>query len=262
MDGENDKIIDLFTGQPMTKEDLEFTKVLEDLDWDDLDEGCGTVLNKEKWELYQRIARYFDNLLGNDSAILKVQYSDKPYPASDTASVQITFPIISTPKPETRAAIADAITVCDMFCVLSGEDKRIRMLFSVHNIWKDFGHKEEPEMDINPKNFKDIQILHRAIREFIMESPAYDEAEFDCDAAALYLAWFGLTDEQIKAYRKADVLDDGIMINGTKHTLPPEILNIFLRLRDSKGYYTHGGDDGLIFHAYEESDRLIRDAGK
>lgn len=259
---ENDKILDLFTGQPMTEEDLEFTKELEGCDVFDTYEGHGTVLNEEKWGVYQQLAESFNNLLGKDKAILKVRHSECPYPMSDFDCITVTFPVISSPEAETRKVIADAINACDMFCISSGNDKKVRMTFSVLNIWKDFGYKERPKMNIDPKSFKDIQELHLAIWELVMESSAFDETEFDCDAVALYLTWFGLTDDQIAAYRKADVLGDGIMINGAKRTLPYDILNIFLRLRDSKGYFANGGEDGVVFHAYEESDCLIRNAEK
>ena len=68
-------------------------------------------------------------------------------------------------------------------------------------------------------------------------SECYDETLFDLPAVILYLAWFGLTEEQIINFPKEDVLDDGVMINGEKTEMPFEILQVFKRLRDAEGYY-------------------------
>lgn len=115
-------------------------------------------------------------------------------------------------------------------------------------------------MNINPKDFQDIQTMQLAIQDFIMSSGSFDESEYDCDAAALYLAWYGLTKEQIKMFQKDDVWDDGIIIRGKKELLPYNILCVFRRLRDADGYYTASG--GMVFHAYEKSDYLIRRVAK
>lgn len=258
---ESDKIIEMFK-HPMTEEELDSVMEFDDVD-DDWYEGHGTILNEEKWKLYQRLAASFNALLGKDKALLKVRCSEDPYPFSNYDAVTITLPVVSTPEADLRKAIADAINVCDMFCVSTGDDKKIRMSFSVRNIWNEFDWKDKIELDIDPKNFKDIGRLHFAIQELVTRSDAYDPDEFDRDIVALYLTWYGLTDDEIKVYRKADVLDDGIMIHGEKKTPFPEILGVFQRLRDANGYYTRGDtEDGVIFHKYKDSDYLIRDAGK
>lgn len=257
MKNKDNKILDLSTGQPV--EDLEFLRELEDVDDDDWYEGHGTELNKDKWKLFQQIAKSFNDLIGKDKAIAQVRHSNDPYPFSNTEAVHVTFPVVSAPDAATRKVIADAINACDRFCIFAG-DRKVTMSFSVRDIWKDFDYKDG--LDINPKIFPSIEKLHFVIWKLVSRFDAYDAAAFDCDAVALYLSWFNLTDEQIKAYRKADVLDDGIMVNGKKEALPPDILKVFLRLRDSKGYSTATSKDGVIFHAYEKSDRLIRSVGK
>lgn len=111
-------------------------------------------------------------------------------------------------------------------------------------------------MNINPKDFENIQALHRAIQEEIAVSGAHDPAEYDRSAVSLYLSWYGLTAEQIKMFRKSDVLNDGIIIDGKMAQVPSDILDVFIRLRDSEGYYTAG--DRVIYRRYEDSDYLIR----
>lgn len=104
--------------------------------------------------------------------------------------------------------------------------------------------------------YKNLGLLHQAIQASIKEAKCYDKTLFDLPAVILYLAWFGLTEEQIISFSKADVLDDGVMINGEKANVPFEILQVFKRLRDSDGYYQQAR--GVIFRAYVYSDNLIR----
>ena len=104
--------------------------------------------------------------------------------------------------------------------------------------------------------YKNLGMLHQAIQDSINVSECYDETLFDLPAVILYLAWFGLTEEQIINFPKEDVLDDGVMINGEKTEMPFEILQVFKRLRDAEGYYQQAR--GVIFRAYVYSDNLIR----
>lgn len=104
--------------------------------------------------------------------------------------------------------------------------------------------------------YKNLGMLHQAIQDSIKVSECYDETLFDLPAVILYLAWFGLTEEQIINFPKEDVLDDGVMINGEKTEMPFEILQVFKRLRDAEGYYQQAR--GVIFRAYVYSDNLIR----
>ena len=104
--------------------------------------------------------------------------------------------------------------------------------------------------------YKNLGMLHQAIQDSIKVSECYDETLFDLPAVILYLAWFGLTEEQIINFPKEDVLDDGVMINGEKTEMPFEILQVFKRLRDAEGYYQQAR--GVIFRAYVYSENLIR----
>lgn len=104
--------------------------------------------------------------------------------------------------------------------------------------------------------YKNLGMLHQAIQDSIKVSECYDETLFDLPAVILYLAWFGLTEEQIINFPKEDVFDDGVMINGEKTEMPFEILQVFKRLRDAEGYYQQAR--GVIFRAYVYSENLIR----
>ena len=104
--------------------------------------------------------------------------------------------------------------------------------------------------------YKNLGMHHQSIQDSINVSDCYDETLFDLPAVILYLAWFGLTEEQIINFPKEDVLDDGVMINGEKTEMPFEILQVFKRLRDAEGYYQQAR--GVIFRAYVYSDNLIR----
>lgn len=104
--------------------------------------------------------------------------------------------------------------------------------------------------------YKNINMLYEAVKDSIDSSECYDPATFDPPAVAIFLAWYGLTKEEIADYRKADVLDDGIMIKGEKIVPPFHILQFFTALRDSEGYYQQAR--GRIFHAYPYSEYLFR----
>lgn len=104
--------------------------------------------------------------------------------------------------------------------------------------------------------YKNINMLYEAVKDTIESSECYDTATFDPPAVAIFLAWYGLTKEEIADYLKADVHDDGIIIKGEKITPPFSVLQFFTSMRDAEGYYQQA--KGRIFHAYPYSDYLIR----
>ncbi len=104
--------------------------------------------------------------------------------------------------------------------------------------------------------YKDIDMLRNAIWDSIRSAMVDDETVYYMPAVILYLAWYGLTEEEILNYEKSDVLDDGIMIHGNKLVIPPDILGIFTRFRDADGYYQLAKNE--IFHKYAYSNYLIR----
>lgn len=104
--------------------------------------------------------------------------------------------------------------------------------------------------------YKDLGMLRNAIQDSVRSSECYDEAMFDPAVASLYLAWYGLSQEEIIEYLKTSVLDDGIIIHDEKLQIPFDILQIFRRLRDAEGYYQQAR--GVILRKYVYSDYLIR----
>ena len=99
-------------------------------------------------------------------------------------------------------------------------------------------------------------MLYEAVNDSIQLSECYDSTRFDSAAVAIFLSWYGLTKDEIADYRKENVLDDGIIINGEKITPPFHVLHFFTSLRNAKGYYQQA--KGVIFHKYLYSDYLIR----
>jgi len=104
--------------------------------------------------------------------------------------------------------------------------------------------------------YKDLGMLRSAIQDSVRSSECYDETMFDPAVASLYLAWYGLSQEEIIEYPKTNVLDDGIIIHGEKLQVPFDILQVFRRLRDADGYYQQAR--GVIFRKYVYSKYLIR----
>lgn len=83
-----------------------------------------------------------------------------------------------------------------------------------------------------------------------------DETMYDVPSAILYLAWYGLSEEQVLTLPKSAVLEDGIMLDDQKIEMPHFITDLLVRLRDAEGFSTKGR--GIIFRKYMYSDYLIR----
>lgn len=104
--------------------------------------------------------------------------------------------------------------------------------------------------------YKNVAMLQEAIEDTIKTSESYDETLYDLPATILYLAWYGLTEEQIINFRKDAVLENGIMVDGAEIEIPFNIMQIIRRLRDADGYSQQA--KGVIFRKYVASDYLIR----
>lgn len=104
--------------------------------------------------------------------------------------------------------------------------------------------------------FKDLDHLRRAIEDTIFTASRIDDSAFDVPSAILYLAWYGLTEEQVLTLPKTAVLEDGIMLNGEKIEMPYFVTEMLTHLRDADGFETQGR--GRIFRKYMYSENLIR----
>lgn len=104
--------------------------------------------------------------------------------------------------------------------------------------------------------YKNVAMLREAIEDTIKTSESYDETLYDLPSVMLYLAWYGLTEEQILNFPKNAVMEDGIIVNGAKIEIPFGIMQVFKRLRDADGYFQQA--KGVIFHKYTDSEYLIR----
>lgn len=116
------------------------------------------------------------------------------------------------------------------------------------------------DLKINESNgvqyYKNIGMLHQAIQESVKVSECYDETLYDLPSVILYLAWYGLTEEDVINFPKENVTDDGVVVDGQKIEMPFAVFQIFRRLRDADGYYQQAR--GVIFHSYTFSENLIR----
>jgi hypothetical protein len=101
-----------------------------------------------------------------------------------------------------------------------------------------------------------LDILQDLIEESIMSSDAYDRCLYDMPRAALYLAWFGLTEQQTLDLLKSDVLDDGVIVDGTKIPVPPSVASALIQCRDSDGYYMVSR--GVRMRPYKPTEYLMR----
>ena len=104
--------------------------------------------------------------------------------------------------------------------------------------------------------FKNIAMLKEAIDTTVYEADPYDPQIFDVPISILYLAWYGLTEDQIINLRKSDVTESGIILNGIHIIMDGFVVNMLEQLRDSEGYYQQAR--GRILRKYVYSDYLIR----
>lgn len=104
--------------------------------------------------------------------------------------------------------------------------------------------------------FKNLNHLREAIEDTVKVADRVDETVFDVPSAILYLAWYGLTEEQVLTLPKTAVLEDGIMLDGKKIEMPYFVTELLNRLKEADGFNTKG--KGIIFRKYVYSENLIR----
>lgn len=104
--------------------------------------------------------------------------------------------------------------------------------------------------------FKNLNHLRFAIDDTKKNCGREDDTYLDVASAILYLAWFGLTEEQIATFPKTGVLEDGIMLDGQKIEMPYFVTELLNNLKNADGFYTKGR--GRIFRRYMYSENLIR----
>ncbi len=104
--------------------------------------------------------------------------------------------------------------------------------------------------------FRNLNHLRDAIEDTIKTANRVDETMYDIPSAVLYLAWYGLTEEQVLTLPKTAVLEDGIILDDKKIEMPYFLTELLVRLRDAEGFRTQGR--GVIFRRYIFSENLIR----
>lgn len=104
--------------------------------------------------------------------------------------------------------------------------------------------------------FKNLNHLREAIEDTVKSAERVDETVYDVPSAILYLAWYGLTEEQVLTLPKTAVLEDGIVLDGRKIEMPYFVSELLNRLKDAEGFSTKG--KGIIFRKYVYSENLIR----
>lgn len=134
--------------------------------------------------------------------------------------------------------------------VLPAEQEEVLASISVEDLRIKEGNKNRI------RYFKNLTHLRDAIDDTVKVADRVDETVFDVPSAVLYLAWFGLTEEQILTLPKTAVEEDGITLDGKKIEMPYFVTELLMRLRDAEGFYTKG--KGIIFRKFIYSDNLIR----
>lgn len=106
--------------------------------------------------------------------------------------------------------------------------------------------------------FKNLAHLRDAIEESVRCAGRIDDTMWDVPSAILYLAWYGLTEDQILSLPKSAVTDDGVMLDGELIPMQPFVTDVLTRLRDSEGFRARTKSDNGILRRYVYSEFLIR----
>lgn len=150
-------------------------------------------------------------------------------------------------------------------------DKQVVMFYIRYMVEHGVLPKEQEDIlasvmvdDLSVKNenriryFKNLDHLHYAIDDTVKSADRIDETAWDVPSAILYLAWYGLTEEQILTLPKKAVLENGIMLDGKLIEMPDFLTDLLTRLRDSDGFRTRNRSENGILRKYMYSDYLIR----
>lgn len=101
-----------------------------------------------------------------------------------------------------------------------------------------------------------IKELYEDVEASILLCSDYDGSARERESVFLYLAWFGLTKEEILEFKKTDVLDTKLVIRGNAVDVPAYVMNVFRSLKYSLGFSVLRRHE--VFNAYADSPYLIR----
>lgn len=137
---------------------------------------------------------------------------------------------------------------------------QISILSSVH--FKDstvIGTVEQAEEHHTKiKYFKNLAALRQAVEKTASMSSSYDMTLYNLPASILYLAWMGLSEEEIVQLKKTDFdwANGVIHLSDRNVEIPKEIQKFFHDFCISDGFYQKAR--GVIFRKYTESEYFIR----
>lgn len=105
--------------------------------------------------------------------------------------------------------------------------------------------------------FKNLNHLREKIEDTVKSADRVDETVYDVPSAILYLAWYGLTEEQVLTLPKTAVLEDGIILNGKEIKMPCFVAELLKRLKNAEGFYSKSRGTTFL-RKYIYSEHLIR----
>lgn len=115
-----------------------------------------------------------------------------------------------------------------------------------------------PDRIFDTKYFESFASLQNAINTTLAIAMKVDNRVYALQISALYLAWCGLTIEETLAMKKADVLEDCIIVGDRRIYPEPKIMEYLFAYREATQYTTQG--KGEITRRYPYSEYLFRTA--
>lgn len=106
--------------------------------------------------------------------------------------------------------------------------------------------------------YKDISSLRTEIEHAITNASAtnIDTSVFYGATCAIYLAWYGVTVQEMCEIKKRDILDDRIIVDGRVLSLPRFVMDVLKAYKEADGYYQQA--KGVIYKRYTDSEYLFR----
>jgi hypothetical protein len=123
---------------------------------------------------------------------------------------------------------------------------------------------EEMEIDETVKGtyFKDFDSLQKEIDRTVINADKPDDAVHDTAISLIYMAWYGVTIEEVCEMQKTDLnnTDCTVYIAGRNQSIKVsrKVMDFFIEYRDATDYLTKAAAD--IRMPYKESSYLMRSA--
>lgn len=105
--------------------------------------------------------------------------------------------------------------------------------------------------------FRDINHLLDVLEDAVITSDVYDVANLDNAICACILSWYYCTVEEMINLESKDVLEDRVIVSGREIVMPPRVMKVLHRYKESPGAYMEVRGN-ILYAKYKPSSYLFR----